>query len=195
MPKLALTSVTVDLQLPYIGGVSGTWEPDTKERSAAWELYVELVTRSATVELRSGECILREALTSLHSLFQTTRQILKNYGPEIAQPKGNGKFSFGYLAVAILNTVLRPVLSKWHPLLSDYESRRDTTLSCYEHERQWEHYDELLADIRGAQHTLINFANTLAEVAKVPSLIIMLEQGINGGPECTPTSSQSALLK
>ena len=27
--------------------ISGTWEPNDAERKAAWELYVELITRSS----------------------------------------------------------------------------------------------------------------------------------------------------
>jgi len=37
------TGVKVSLNLPYIGGFEGTWEPDESERKAAWEMYVELV--------------------------------------------------------------------------------------------------------------------------------------------------------
>ena len=44
MPKLV--NVKLDLKLPGIGGVAGTWEPDESEVSAAWELYVEMVTRT-----------------------------------------------------------------------------------------------------------------------------------------------------
>jgi hypothetical protein len=167
-----LTSVKVSLKLPYIGGVEGTWEPDESERKAAWEMYVELITRISVAELKPGEGLLREALSSLYTLFDTTREILREYGPSIAQPKGKDNLSFGYLAVAILNVVLRPVLAKWHPLLLDYESTKKSSGSPLEHERQWDKYEELrqvLNDVRGV---LIEYANLLAQVADVPSLII-----------------------
>ena len=45
------TGVKVSLNLPYIGGVEGTWKPDESERNAAWEMYVELITRISVVEL------------------------------------------------------------------------------------------------------------------------------------------------
>jgi len=66
---MKLASVNVKLQLPYIGGIEGNWQPDERERDAAWEMYVELITRLAVVELRPGEGLLREALTSLYALF------------------------------------------------------------------------------------------------------------------------------
>lgn len=135
MPKF--TSFAVSLKLPWIGEVAGTWEPDEDERRAAWEMYVELVTRISVVELRPDEGLLREALSSLYSVFDTTRKILRQYGPGIAQPKGQGSLSFGYLAVAILNGVLRPVLAQWHPLLLDYEATRPEGVSTTQHEQAW----------------------------------------------------------
>lgn len=172
LPTASLKSVTVKLNLPYVGGIEGTWEPDESERKAAWELYVELITRISVAELGPAEGLLRETLSSLYTLFQTTRDILRKYGPSIAQPKGGGKYSFGYLAVAVLNGVLRPVLSTWHPLLSDYESRRNQAISVVEHERQWERSEELRKALNDVRGILVEYANLLAQVAEVPSLII-----------------------
>lgn len=170
MPKL--TNVKVNLALPYIGGIEGTWEPDESERQAAWEMYVELVTRISIAELKPDEGLLRDALTSLYSLFETTRNILRQYGPGIAQPKGKDNISFGYLAVAVLNTVLRPLLSKWHPLLLDYESQKTSAISPLEHEQKWGKGEELRQEINNVREILLLYADLLAEVANVPSLII-----------------------
>jgi hypothetical protein len=100
-------SVQVSLNLPVLQ-ISGTWEPNDDERKAAWELYVELVTRISVVPLGPDEGLLREALSSLYSLFATTRDILRRYGPGVAEPKPGGQYSFGTLAVAMLNIGLRP---------------------------------------------------------------------------------------
>jgi hypothetical protein len=170
VPKLK--SVKLSAQLLSLVGVEGTWEPDESERTAAWEMYVELVTRISVAELKPGEGSLREALSSLYTLFGTTREILRKYGPSVAQPKGNDKVSFGYLAVSILNVVLRPVLAKWHPLLLEHESAKDASLSALEHERQWERYEELRKVLNDLRVTLKEYADALAEAAGVPSLIV-----------------------
>jgi hypothetical protein len=172
MPRLE--NFKVSLKLPYIGGIEGTWKPNEAEKKAAWEMYVELVTRAAVVELGPDEGTLREALSSMHSLFSTTRKILRDHGPSIARPRGNSQrntLSFGYLAVAILNTVLRPLLAKWHPLLRDYEDTRQSSVSSVEHERRWEKYAELRREIANVRVPLMEYANLLAQVAQVPSLI------------------------
>jgi len=176
MAKPKLKSVVVKLQLPYIGGVEGTWEPDESERQAAWEMYVELVTRISIEELRPDEGLLREALSALYSLFNTTRGILRTYGPSLAQPHGASNISFGYLAVAILNTVLRPTLSTWHPLLLDYENMKGNAVSPPEHERNWDKGTELRNDLNNVRGILTDYANVLAEVAGVPSLILQAAQ-------------------
>src|SRR5579859_2492212 len=104
MPKL--TSVAVSLKLPLLGDINGTWEPDEAEQRAAWEMYVELVTRVSLVELQPGEGLLNESLASLYTLFDSTRKILREYGPAVARPKDKGKLSFGYLAIVVINCAI-----------------------------------------------------------------------------------------
>jgi hypothetical protein len=111
--------VSIDLKL---FSITGTWEPNDTERRAAWELYVELVTRVATVPLEYG--LLREALTSLYSLFSSARDILRRYGPEIAEPKRGGEPNLAFLVVSMLNLTVRPTLSRWHPELEGWEASR-----------------------------------------------------------------------
>jgi hypothetical protein len=165
------TSVAVSINLPFgLGGLQGTWEPDESERKAAWEMYVELITRVAVVDLGPEEGLLREALSSLYSLFATTRSILREHGPVVARAKGSGDYSFGLLAVVILNNVLRPVLAEWHPRLLDYESTRPATLSQTDHEHAWAQIGELRAVLEGVRGTLAEYAELLAHVAGVPSL-------------------------
>ena len=53
-------SVQVGLNF-HVLQISGTWEPNDDEGKAAWELYVELVTRIAVVPLGGEEGLLREA--------------------------------------------------------------------------------------------------------------------------------------
>ena len=161
----------VSLNLPFgLGGVSGTWEADEAEQEAAWEMYVELVTRVAIVELRRDEGLLREALSSLYGLFGTTREILRRHGPSVARPKGKGTYSFGRLAVIILNDVLRPLLATWHPLLQEWEATRPAGVSQVEHERLWPRYAEFRAALSDVQETLRQYADSLARVADVPAL-------------------------
>lgn len=162
--------VEVKVSLPPVG-VSGVWKAGKVERSAAWELYVELVTRVATVELGPTEGLLREALTSLHQLFPITREILRRYGPAVAPKKKGADVSFGGLAVNVLNRGVRPLLATWHPLLADHEARRPPNVSSLEHERHWDREVELRDELDKTRGLLIEFARSLEEVSGVTSLL------------------------
>lgn len=162
--------VRVSLAIPLVGGIEGTWEPKRAERDAAWELYVELITRISVVELDPEDGKTREALTSFYQLFAITRDILRRYGPVVA--RGNARrITFGRIAVMMLNGVVRPVLARWHPLLSAYEEKRPPDVDSVTHERDWEHFDELRAEIDRTRRLLTEIAEILGTVAGVESLL------------------------
>ena len=168
---MAVKQISLSLGLPFgLGSMSGTWEPDEQERMAAWEMYVELITRTSIEPLAADEGSLREALTSLYSLFGTTREILRKYGPGVATPKKGGDLSFGLIAVTVLNKVLRPLLTRWHPELAEYESARPSGVSPIEYERAWPEAAELRSSLDEVRSSLRTYAGYLAEVAGVQPL-------------------------
>jgi len=165
MPKQDSTKLTkVSVNLPF--GIGGTeWEPDDTERKAAWSLFVELVTRVTIqpLEPQTDQGLLREALTSLHSLFATTRKILKKAGPDI----GASHRSVGGIAITVLNRGLRPFLAKWHPLLQSWEAQRSIDVSPFEHEKHWEYQEQLRSELEILRHELEEYAIALAVIAGV----------------------------
>jgi hypothetical protein len=174
------SSVQVGLNLPFLQ-IGGTWEPNDDERKAAWELYVELVTRISVVPLAPDQGLLREALSSLYTLFATTREILRRYGPDVAEPKSGGQYNFGTLAIALLNVGLRPILARWHPALEDWEAARPLDRSRGEHERDWEHASDLRAALDTARDVLTQYARLMADACGVPDLLASpVTQGTSG---------------
>lgn len=168
MPRL--TTISVELNLPFLGKISGQWAPEDAERVAAWEMYVELATRISTQPLGSDEGLIREAFNSYYSLFGTTRSILREHGPRIAKPSGGGDLSFGYLALAVLNGALRPLLSRWHPELLTHEQQRPQSETLTGWERRWEHATSVRQQIEATRQSLLEYADLLAEVAGIPAL-------------------------
>jgi hypothetical protein len=152
----------VSVSLPF-GIGSAEWQSDNTERRAAWSLYVELVTRIAVQSLELDEGLLREALNSLYSLFGTTRQVLKEAGPDV----GASLNSVGGIAIAVLNRGLRPFLSKWHPRLQAWEVKRPVELSAKEHEQQWSGEIELRNALADLREDLEQYSLALAEIAGV----------------------------
>jgi len=114
---VALRLRSFSLNLPFgLGGV----EIEVSEAviRAAWELYVEFATRIAAHPLAPGAGSAREALDSLYSLFQTTRQVLREAGPAVATSAD----SLGPLAIRVLNEGVRPFLVAWHTELRALEA-------------------------------------------------------------------------
>lgn len=162
----------VEVRLP---GLRGIWVADDNQQKAAWELYVELVTRIAVEPLGMRDGLLREALSSLHALFGETRRILKEYGPAVAEAHEKGDLSFGAIAIDVLNHGLRPVLSKWHPALSDHEALCPPGKSRSAHEREWSEFDTFREELESLRKVMTGFADLLASAAGISSLHIKPE--------------------
>ena len=163
MPKhdpAVLKRVTVSL--PF-GIGSASWEADPTERNAAWELYVELVTRVAVQSLNPQEGLVREAMNSLYSLFGSTREILRKAGPEV----GASHDSVGGIAITVLNNGLRPFLSKWHPLLLTWEETKKNNVSPQAHEKAWDKELIVRGELDTLRQDLSQYADALGVIAGV----------------------------
>jgi hypothetical protein len=150
----------VSISLPF-GIGSAEWEVDPAERKAAWSLYIELVTRIAVQALEVDQGLLREALNSLYSLFGTTRDVLKQAGPDV----GISRESVGGIAIMVLNRGLRPFLSKWHPLLQAWEVRRSPAVSPKDHEQAWAEAPQLRQELELLRRDLDEYAEALAKIS------------------------------
>ena len=82
--------------------------PHDPDRNAAWELYVELLTRVTTQYLPPEDGGEKAALDSVYAIFPLTREILRRHG--------SGCGEFAKLAIPVLNQVVRPFTAKWHRL-------------------------------------------------------------------------------
>lgn len=152
----------VTVSLPF-GIGSASWEADPTERNAAWELYVELVTRIAVQPLATDLGTIREAMNSLYSLFASTREILRKAGPKV----GVTHSSVGGLAISVLNNGLRPFLSKWHPMLQTWEVQKESEVSPQEHEKSWVHEQTIRNELEILRKNLELYADALANIAGV----------------------------
>gem|GEM_PF-352974 len=131
----------------------------------AWSLYVELMTRIATQPLASEQGLLREALNSLYALFIETRMTLHNAGAQLAAA---GEQPVGLIGISILNEGLRPFMTKWHPLLQQYEKERRENKSAYQHEKEWRRAEEMRQELARLQERLDKYAEALAQIIGIP---------------------------
>jgi hypothetical protein len=158
-----LTDITVSV--PQFSELHFAVTRDSQE--VAWKLFVESVTRVSVQSLESGNGILREALTSLYSLFETTREILKQTQPS----RKTGDFpTVEHLAIAMLNNELRPFLSRWHPVLRDWENQNPGKPNA-----SWPLAAECRADLVAMQRRLMQYVLGFGRLAGVPNSREVLE--------------------
>ena len=120
------------------------------DEDAAWDLYVEMLTRITTQPLPSDAGDEKTALDSVYSLFPATREILRQRGRKTAQ--------FSKVAVPMLNQIVRPFTAKWH--------RESLADALADPDKRAEFREELAA----LQKDLRNCARMLADIADVEDL-------------------------
>ncbi|XEO79042.1 hypothetical protein WKT22_04083 [Candidatus Lokiarchaeum ossiferum] len=130
-----------------------------EDKNAAWDLYVELLTRITTQPLNDNDGIEITALESIYSIFSTTRKILKKHGRKCIQ--------FSKIAIIVLNQVIRPFTAKWH-LLSKQGTLNDNNGKL-----------QFRNELKQLQSKLSNYSKLLAEIANVEDLTIIDENQKN----------------
>ena len=145
LKRWELDSLKINTQI-----VEAEFSPKQGDREAAWKLYIELLTRITTQALPTEAGDEQTALESIHSLFKTTRQVLKEQGLDCIE--------FTKIAIVVLNQVVRPFTAKWHP------KRIAGAFKC---ESECEVFHKELASL---QVELRKYSRALADLAGVEDL-------------------------
>lgn len=126
------------------------WKPQDEDKNAAWELYIELLTRIATQPLPAEHGDEKTALTSVYTLFGLTREIIRRNGRHCVE--------FTKIAIVVLNQVIRPFTAKWHKL---------SLAEAFKNSKQCEIFRKELTDL---QESLMKYSKMLADMAGVEDL-------------------------
>lgn len=126
------------------------WKPKEEDKAAAWELYIELLTRITTQPLPEKHGDEKTALESIHSIFGLTRGIIKNHGRDCEE--------FTKIAIVVLNQIVRPFTAKWHKLYMD---------GAFKKKKQCELFRKELQEL---QDKLRTYSSMLAQMAAVEDL-------------------------
>lgn len=142
------------IKLPFL---EGEFRPQDPDRGAAWDLYVELLTRITTQYLPPEDGDEEAALQSVFVIFPLTREILRKHG--------SGAGEFAKLGIPVLNQIIRPFTAKWHrrSLAGAFKDR--------------EHCREFRAELSALQPHLRAYTRALADMAQVEDLTTLEETG------------------
>lgn len=139
---------------------------DEEERRAAHRILNELTHRVAVRELPDGEGLLRNALTSLHTLFDRVRQIGDGVDRDALRTSTPVRPGLETLIPRLLNEILRPFLSKWHPRLDDHYDARPPGVGRKSHELGWPQQAELREELGKLQADVAEVADELAVLCR-----------------------------
>lgn len=135
------------------------WKPKDEDKSAAWELYIELLTRVSTQPLSPEHGNEAAALDSIYSLFPITREIIKKNGRHAEE--------FTKIAIVVLNQIIRPFTAKWHQLSIEGAFSDDTKCKVFRD------------DLTQLQTFLQRYTQLLANMADVEDLTLLERESIN----------------
>lgn len=151
LKKWKMTNLRINAQFLTV-----SLEFNDADRHAAWEMYIELLTRITTQPLAQEHGDEATALASIHSLFPTTRNIIKKHGRDSLQ--------FTKLAIIVLNQIIRPFTAKWHKL--SLAGAFDDPIQCA----------EFRGDMAALQGELRRYTGMLGDMAGVEEDLLLLEQ-------------------
>ena len=131
------------------------WKPQEADKDAAWELYIELLTRITTQPLPLEHGDEKTALDSIYSLFGLTRHIIKSHKRKCIE--------FTKIAIVVLNQVIRPFTAKWHKIsieqgFEEADICKDFRKELMELQKKLCIYTKMLADMAGVED-LTNLEN------------------------------------
>jgi hypothetical protein len=150
LEKWGLSGLKINL-----GFLETEFAPKDPDRAAAWELYVELLTRITTQSLAPEDGDEKTALDSIHAIFPLTREILRSHG--------SGCGEFAKLAIPVLNQIIRPFTAKWH---------RSALAGAFDDPNQCKLFREELSQL---QPQLRGYTRALAAMADVEDLTSLEE--------------------
>ena len=130
--------VTISLRNPSI-----TWKLPKEGQEAAWELYIELATRTLTADLDDDLGQDTAALNSVFSMFETTREVLRRRGVRAR--------NLAKIIIPILNQQVRPFTTKWHGKVCADQPNPEFRKDLQELRTKLRGYTHILAHLAGVE--------------------------------------------
>ena len=131
----------------------------------AHRIYIELITRKAAIPIDDENDVIKEIYDSWYSLFQITRNEIKNLSGRTLQDYKNAE-ELIKMATDILNEGLRPHMTqyqakfkKWYS--EEFDNPDNKGKSPQEIQRKYPEYNELIESIAEVNNLLIKYAEQL----------------------------------
>lgn len=135
------------------------------ESHFASKIYIELITRKASIPIDLEKDVIEEIYNSWYKLFCVIRDELKSLPPHCLI-KQNNPISAVRLSLEILNGILRPHLTEHQAKYRSWlnfakQSTKNKILAPQELQRKYKNYEFLKSEIKTTNFKLIDYTNQL----------------------------------
>ncbi len=141
--------------------------PNDTDRQIAYKIWVELSTRKIGLEIDLEDDVIAEIYDSWYSFFSVTRELVKDVPVSRFRRKDTEKII--RLSIDVLNTGLRPHLTKWQARFRRWyerelgkEERAD--IAPQDVQKEFPQYEELREDIEQVNKRLMSYREKMYEL-------------------------------
>ena len=136
----------------------------------AHKIYIELITRKAAIEIDKDKDVIVEVYNSWYSLFQITREELKQLSGNLLLENDSSE-SLIELLSDVLNKGLRPHLTEYQAKFRKwYQEKLSEDVSSGKSPQQiqegYDDYDNLIDSMKDVNRLLIDYSKELKKIIK-----------------------------
>lgn len=150
-----------------LGEQKVTLRPNETDRQIAYKIWVELSTRKIGLPIDFDDDVIAEIYDSWYNFFAVTRELIKDVPVSKFRRKDTEKIII--LSIEVLNTGIRPHLTKWQARFRRWYERslaqdKNAELPPQDIQKDFPHYEELTADLETVNQRLIRYREKMYEL-------------------------------
>ena len=162
------TSFEIDKTEIGIGTGKVTIKPSYEDLQIAFQLWTELNTRKIALPLDEENDVLAEVYDSWYDFFRIARELIKSV-PVTRYRRHQSTRTLVDTALAVLNTGLRPHLTKWQAKYrrwyrAQLEREENQNLTPQEIQQRYPNYADLVTDIKRVNRHLLAYSKSLGRM-------------------------------
>lgn len=156
----------VEAEVAWAGGKVKI-KPDYQDIQIAHKAWVELATRKAGLPFDEDNDVIVEIYNSWYELFAELRGLAKQIPAEKVRSRKDTR-ELVNLLIESLNQGLRPHLTRWQARFRRWyeeEAKNNPDATPQEIQQRYDHYGDLVADLRQVNDELMNYTDFIRRIA------------------------------
>ena len=156
--------VELEIALGGVGNVK--LRPVVEDIQIAHRIWTELATRKVALPIEPDHDVIVEVYDSWYTLFGKVRELIAATPADLVRSEPSTQ-ELVRIATETLNKGLRPHLTQWQARFRNWYAQQENALKArdpQEDQRDFDQYDELMADMKRVNHQMIEYAAELQKL-------------------------------